>query len=58
VDGATVDQSDIVEHVRARLARYKSPRTVVVVPTIGRSPAGKVDYKGLRRLAIERINGE
>jgi 3-oxocholest-4-en-26-oate---CoA ligase len=54
VDGATVDQADVIEHVRSHLARYKAPRTVLTVPTIGRSPAGKVDYKGLRQLAIER----
>ena len=29
---------------------------VVVVDSIGRSPAGKVDYKGLKALAAERVN--
>jgi fatty-acyl-CoA synthase len=54
-DGATVDPDDVIEHVRARLARYKAPRIVLTVPTIGRSPAGKVDYKGLRELAVARL---
>jgi 3-oxocholest-4-en-26-oate---CoA ligase len=40
-------ETEVIEFVRGRLARYKSPRMVVVVPTIGRSPAGKVDYKAL-----------
>jgi len=40
--------------VRAHLARYKAPRKVLVVDSIGRSPAGKVDYKGLQSLARER----
>jgi hypothetical protein len=31
---------------------------VVVVPTIGRSPAGKVDYAGLRRHAIEELGAD
>jgi len=53
-DGATVDPDDVIEHVRARLARYKAPKIVHAVPTIGRSPAGKVDYKGLRDLAVAR----
>jgi 3-oxocholest-4-en-26-oate---CoA ligase len=53
---ATIDQDELLAHVRSRLAAYKSPRHVVVVETIGRSPAGKVDYAGLRDLAIGRLN--
>jgi 3-oxocholest-4-en-26-oate---CoA ligase len=34
----------VIEHVKARLAGYKAPRRVRLVATIGRSPAGKVDY--------------
>jgi fatty-acyl-CoA synthase len=56
-DGATVDPDDVIEHVRARLARYKAPRIVLTVPTIGRSPAGKVDYRGLRQLAEQQTGG-
>ena len=55
VPGQTVDQAELVEFVRNHLARYKAPRHVVLVPSIGRSPAGKVDYKGLRRLAVEQL---
>jgi fatty-acyl-CoA synthase len=54
-DEASVDPADVVTHVRQHLAAYKAPRHVVVVPTIGRSPAGKVDYAGLRRHAIEEL---
>jgi 3-oxocholest-4-en-26-oate---CoA ligase len=35
---------EVIEHVKERLAGYKAPRRVHVVATIGRSPAGKVDY--------------
>ena len=52
--GAQIDPQAAIEHVRSRLAHYKAPRRVVVVDTIGRSPAGKVDYRGLRELAAER----
>ena len=34
----------VIEHVKDRLAGYKAPRRVLLVDTIGRSPAGKVDY--------------
>ena len=53
--GATVDEGDVIEFVRGKLARYKAPRKVLVVESIGRSPAGKVDYKALRQLATDRV---
>ena len=54
-DEAAIDSQDVIDHVKTQLAAYKAPRHVVVVPTIGRSPAGKVDYAGLRRKAIEEL---
>jgi 3-oxocholest-4-en-26-oate---CoA ligase len=50
-DGEVVE-ADVIEHVREHLARYKAPRRVVVIDTIGRSPAGKVDYKRLKEVAL------
>ena len=49
------DESAVLASVSARLARYKTPRHVVLVDTIGRSPAGKVDYKHLTAVARERL---
>jgi len=40
----SVTAQAVIEHVKGRLAGYKAPRRVHVVATIGRSPAGKVDY--------------
>jgi acyl-CoA synthetase (AMP-forming)/AMP-acid ligase II len=37
------------------MAPYKAPRRVVIVDTIGRSPAGKVDYRRLREQAVEAV---
>lgn len=42
---------ELSQHVRDHLAPYKAPRSLVVVPTIGRAPNGKVDYKRLREHA-------
>jgi 3-oxocholest-4-en-26-oate---CoA ligase len=53
--GKVIDPTALIEHVRAHLARYKAPRHVVTVPSIGRSPAGKVDYKGLRQTAVDHL---
>jgi acyl-CoA synthetase (AMP-forming)/AMP-acid ligase II len=54
-EGAVIDPDTLSEHVRARLARYKTPRRYVEVADLGRSPAGKVDYAALRRLAAEAV---
>jgi acyl-CoA synthetase (AMP-forming)/AMP-acid ligase II len=43
----------VIDHVKARLAGYKAPRRVRFVTTIGRSPAGKVDYGRLRAETAE-----
>jgi fatty-acyl-CoA synthase len=51
---AAVDEDDVIAHVKARLAGYKAPRRVLTTETIGRSPAGKVDYARLRTEAIQR----
>jgi fatty-acyl-CoA synthase len=56
VPGARVDAAAIVAHVRERLARYKTPRHVVPVESIGRGPNGKADYQALRRLAAQRAS--
>jgi acyl-CoA synthetase (AMP-forming)/AMP-acid ligase II len=52
--GAKVSPEGLREHVRARLARYKAPRRVVMVDELPLLPTGKVDKKGLR----ETFGGE
>src|SRR5581483_5422733 len=51
---ASLDEADVIAHVKARLAPYKAPKRVLQVDTIGRAPNGKVDYKRLRAEAMER----
>src|SRR5581483_7206335 len=41
--GESVDESELIKHVKANLAAYKAPKTVIVVDSLGRSPAGKLD---------------
>jgi acyl-CoA synthetase (AMP-forming)/AMP-acid ligase II len=50
-----VDDAVLIAHVKGRLAGYKAPRRVITTPTIGRSPAGKVDYARLKREAAARL---
>jgi fatty-acyl-CoA synthase len=53
--GAKVDARELIDHVREHLSRFKAPKNVIVVESIGRSPAGKVDYAGLKALALNRL---
>jgi len=53
--GAAAEGADLAEFVRRHLAGYKVPRHIVVVGSIGRSPAGKVDYPRLAHVAAEQV---
>jgi fatty-acyl-CoA synthase len=46
---------ELSAHMKSRLAAYKAPRNLVVIDTIGRAPNGKVDYKRLKAVALERL---
>jgi acyl-CoA synthetase (AMP-forming)/AMP-acid ligase II len=48
-------EAGVIEFVRALLAGYKAPHYVLTLDSIGRAPNGKVDYKGLRQIAVERL---
>jgi fatty-acyl-CoA synthase len=50
----TVTDQDLVDHVKGQLARYKAPRLVVRVDSVGRGPNGKADYAATRALALDR----
>ncbi len=52
------DKTGVISTVSDRLAKYKTPRHVVLVESIGRSPAGKVDYKSLTLQAKANLAGE
>jgi fatty-acyl-CoA synthase len=53
--GASLDEGEIIAHVKSRLAGFKAPKRVLEIDTIGRAPNGKVDYKRLREYAAERV---
>ena len=56
-DPGSVTDAAVIQAVKARLAGFKAPRRVRFVDTIGRSPAGKVDYGRHRAEAIEWAGG-
>ena len=49
--GAEPSLEALQEHVRGSLARYKAPRSLVIVESVERTPAGKPDYKWARETA-------
>jgi len=53
--GHTPAFEELSAHVKSRLAAYKAPRNLVIVPTIGRAPNGKVDYKRLKQHAMDTL---
>ena len=54
---ATLDGTDVIGFVKARLSTYKAPRHVLVAP-IGRGPNAKPDLKALQALALARVTEE
>jgi len=50
-DGVVLDESAILQHLRARLADYKLPRRVVFMTALPRNATGKVLKTALRQLA-------
>jgi fatty-acyl-CoA synthase len=49
--GATATADELVEHCRARLARYKVPKDVTFIAALPRNPSGKVLKRELRTRA-------
>ncbi|MFF0473747.1 long-chain fatty acid--CoA ligase [Streptomyces sp. NPDC004284] len=49
-EGATVTEAELIVHLEGRLARYKIPRSVVLVPELPRNAAGKLLKAPIRAL--------
>ena len=55
-DGAEVDEATVIAAVKNDLAGFKAPKSVVFVAQVPRSPNGKADYKGARKVADAATN--
>ena len=53
--GAEPQLDELAALAKEHLAGYKAPRELVVVPSIGRAPSGKVDYKALTAHAVDEL---
>lgn len=54
MEGTTVDETKLLSFVRERLADYKVPRKVVVLPALPRNAAGKILKTTLRTMGPAR----
>lgn len=52
-DGERIDHADVARFASEHLARYKLPKTTVVVDEMVRSPSGKPDYRWAKARALE-----
>ena len=50
-DGVPLEEKDLLEYLRERLAEYKVPRKVVFLPALPHSPTGKILKTELRKMA-------
>ena len=50
-----MDEDHVIDFVKERLARYKAPKHVLTIATIGRAANGKVDYKRLKQYAEDQV---
>ena len=51
VEGNAPDAHELIAHLRASLAAYKTPKRIVVVEKVPRAPNGKADYTRAREYA-------
>ena len=50
--GMVLTEGDILDHCRGLMARYKVPKTAVVVQALPKTDSGKVDRKALGRVGV------
>jgi 3-oxocholest-4-en-26-oate---CoA ligase len=48
---STVTEQQLKDALRRRLAGYKVPRSILLLPALPRTPAGKLELAQIRRLA-------
>ena len=54
-DGHLLDEAQVKAHCRSELADYKTPRTVLFVDAVQRTPVGKADYQWAKATALALI---
>ncbi len=52
-DGVTIDERELIQFVRSKIADYKAPRRIVFIPALPRNATGKVLKRVLREEALK-----
>lgn len=53
--GRSVDEAEVIGHARRTLAAFKSPRRVLIVPSVDRASNGKLNYRNLTDIASRAL---
>ncbi len=53
--GATLEAAELIAAARARISAYKTPKHIVFVERVMRSPAGKADYRWAKETAAKAL---
>jgi len=53
--GQHCDEAALIALVKANLAGFKAPKTIIEIPSIGRAANGKLDYKALKARAVSGL---
>jgi 3-oxocholest-4-en-26-oate---CoA ligase len=51
-------EGELRDAVRHRLAGYKAPRAVILLPALPRTPVGKLELAAVRRIAAANAPGD
>ncbi len=55
-DLRSLDEAELIAHVKKTLAGYKAPKRILPVPSIDRGVNGKVDYRRWSDYAIGQLS--
>jgi acyl-CoA synthetase (AMP-forming)/AMP-acid ligase II len=53
-EAGSIDETELIAHVKQHLAGYKAPKRILLVPSIERGVNGKVDYRRWTAYAAEQ----
>jgi fatty-acyl-CoA synthase len=53
-DPQLLSEQELVGHVGTILAGYKKPKSILILPSLERSPSGKVDIPAMKKRMAER----
>ena len=54
-EGHTISADDVIEHCKARLAKFKVPKTAIITDDIPRTASGKVQKHLLKARALAEM---